>query len=447
MEVKELLAKLDETKVSLEAKAKEEATKAAKDEVALALKAINDKIEAINQLPDDLKAADLKATVKDVKELISSFDAKTKKDTEDYASLIKVTKDLTEGFDAMQLRMKGAERKEPKDFAEILKSAMEEKTDELAKMAAGEKSVKNVSIELKAVGDISTANVTGGTVWGANYKPGIIEAPKRKVHMRQVLNNGIVGAGTDFYFMAQNGAGEGGPTFVAESATKPQVDYDLVESSVKIETIATFARVTRKAMANVPGFTSFLQSRMIESLLKEEDRGILYGTGTSPEIKGILTAGNFTASTSTSTVMVEKIIDDIAKLEDGFERNATLVLMRPQQYYGFFKNKAVGSGEYDLPANVAIINGQLYISGVLCSPTTALAINTAPTPDTTDYIVGDFAMGAQFLTQESMRLEFFYEDANNVTQNKVTVRLEETVALPVYGSDYFIKGTQDVVVP
>jgi len=38
-------------------------------------------------------------------------------------------------------------------------------------------------------------------------------------------------------------------------------------------------------------------------------------------------------------------------------------------------------------------------------------------------------------------LEFFAEDSTNVRTNQITVRIEETIALPVYGSDYFIRGT------
>lgn len=330
------------------------------------------------------------------------------------------------------------------DLMTAIKSAVEKNIDDITKVKKGD----HLSIELKAVGDIVTANVTGSTVWGAISRPGIIEAPKRKVHMREVMAPGSVGPGTDFYFMKQNGNGEGAFAFTAEASTKPQTDEDLIEASVKIETLAGWERISRKVMNNVPGFVSFLQSRMIEKLLKAEDAGILYGTGTTPEIKGILTAGNFTASTNLTpaSAFVEKIINDIAVLEDTYERNATLVLMRPQQYYGFFKNKASGSGEYDLPLNVAIVNGQLFISGVPCLATTALLINAADTPDTTDYVVGDFQQGANFLTQESMRLEFFYEDGTNVRENKVTVRLEETVALPVYGADYFIKGKQDIAI-
>ena len=82
---------------------------------------------------------------------------------------------------------------------------------------------------------------------------------------------------------------------------------------------------------------------------------------------------------------------------------------------------------------MVISNGQLYISGVPVFATTALTAG--------DYIVGNFSQGAQFLTQEALRLEFFEQDGTNVRENKTTVRIEEVVALPVYGSDFFIKGS------
>lgn len=397
-------------KEALEVKASEAGATAAKAEVEKAKTELSGSIETVKKIAEEATTA---------------------------AASVKSTADkLTEGFDAIQLKFKQVDNtvKKNKTFNEVLQAAIEEKTDDFAKMARGERGVKSIGIELdlKTVGDMSTGNVTGTTVWGAQYRPGIIEAPKRKVHMRQVMVGGSVGAGTDYYFMKQNGAGEGGAAFVAEGAAKSQSDEDLIESSVKIETLAAYSRITKKAMNNVPGMISFLQSRLLEKIYKAEDLAILYGDGSTPNPKGILVAGNFTASTSSSTKLVEKLIDDISYLEDTAERDADLILLRPADYYSFFKNTASGSGEYDLPFNVVISNGQLYISGVPVFATTALTAG--------DYIVGNFSQGAQFLTQEALRLEFFEQDADNVTKNKVTVRIEESVALPVYGSDYFIKG-------
>jgi hypothetical protein len=52
---------------------------------------------------------------------------------------------------------------------------------------------------------------------------------------------------------------------------------------------------------------------------------------------------------------------------------------------------------------------------------------------------------ANFITREPARVEFFYEDSTNVRSNQVTVRIEERVALPVYGNHYFVYGTFDAV--
>jgi HK97 family phage major capsid protein len=372
------------------------------------LKAIDEAIASIKGLPAEIKAEDLL------------------KMKEELAVTIKA-------FDMLQIRLKntgGGAPEAPKSFDEVLKKAMEDATDDITKFSR--KETKSLVIDLKDVGDFSTANVTGGSRWAQVQRPGIIEQPRRKVHIRSLVPVGTIGAGTEFVFMRENGAGEGSIAPVAEGATKPQIDMDLIESSVKIETIAGWMRVTRKAMNNIPGFTSFLQARLPEKLLNVEDTQLLTGDGNTPNVKGIMTPGNYTAADTTATTFIERLIDSLAQLEDEEQRYATGILMRPREYYNFFKNKADGSGEYDLPQNVAFVNGVLYISGVPVYTSTAIANNK--------FIVGDWAMGAQLLIQEGMRLEFFEQDGTNVRENKITVRIEETIAFPVYGDNYFIVG-------
>lgn len=342
-------------------------------------------------------------------------------------------------LDALDVKLQkkaGSFSAEKKHFNDVLAEAIQENEDNYQKFLRKEN--KSFSIELKAVGDISTGNVTGGNRYGQLMQPGIIENPKRKVHMSEILKGGSVGPGNTYTFMREKGNGEGAIAPVAEGAMKPQIDLDLEEATVNIETIAGWLRVTRKAMNNIPGFVSFLQSRLPEKFQRVLDSQILYGDGTTPNLKGILTAGNFVASTAAaSEPLIEKIIDDISLLEDTYERSANGILLRPKDYYGFFKNKASGSGEYDLPQGVTIgIDGVLRILGVPAWASTAI--------NTPDYLVGDFDMGAQLLTQEGMRLEFFEQDGTNVRENKVTVRIEGNYALPVYGPDYFIKGNSTV---
>ena len=345
---------------------------------------------------------------------------------------------LQNHVDSLEMKLNGSavQNAEKKSFNDVLADAINENEDNYQKFLRKEK--KSFAIELKAVGDMSTANVTGGSRYGQIFDANIRQNPSRKVNMSQVLRGGSIGAGNTYTFMRENGNGEGAIAPAAEGALKSQFDLDLVEATVNVETIAGWLRVTRKAMNNIPGFVSFLQARLPEKFQRALDAQILYGNGTTPNLKGILTAGNFVASTAGAALkLIEKLIDDVAKLEDTYERDATGILLRPTDYYGFFKNKATGSGEYDLPEGVTFVNGQLFLFGIPVYSSTAI---TAP-----DYVVGDFDMGAQLLTQEGMRIEFFEQDGTNVRENKVTVRIEGNYALPVYGPDFFIKGSTVVV--
>lgn len=346
---------------------------------------------------------------------------------------------LQKHVDTLSMKMKGQISKEAEreSFGNVLEKEMLSKADDIAKFER--KEIKSFSLELKAVGDMSTANVTGGNRYGQLMADGIRMNPNRKVHMRDILPGGSIGPGNSFTFMRENGNGEGDPAPVAEGALKPQFDLDLIESTVQIETIAGWLRISRKMLNNVPGMISYLQQRLPEKFLRVLDAQVLYGNGTTPNLKGILTAGNFVNSGATASApLIEKIIEDISLLEDTYERDANGILFRPKDYYSFFLNKAAGSGEYDLPQGVTFVNGQLYVLGIPAWASTAI--------NSPDYVVGDFDMGAQLLTQEGMRIEFFEQDGTNVRENKVTVRIEGNYALPVYGPDYFIKGNSTVSV-
>lgn len=412
-----VLAKLDEMKTALQTEMESTAEKKADARFDEKIKAVNDAIEALKTAKPEVTADELKEVQADLKATIKALDI-------------------------LQTRVKGAQRieVEAKTFDQRIKEAIEENTDQIQKF--NKKEIKKLTIELKAVADVSTANVTGGSVYGAQYRPGIIMNPNTITQIRDLITVSAAGPGTDFYFMRENGVGEGSiaPTSEKQAAAattqatglKPQFDIDLAEASVKFENIAGWMPVSKKAMLNIPNFVTFLQRRLPQKLMDVESAQILYGTGTSPEIKGILTAGNFVASTTSASTLVEKIIDDLALLEDTYKRVATGIALRPIDWFSFFKNKAGGSGEFDLPQGVLFQNNILYIFGIPVAKTTTLTAG--------DYVVGDFNMGTELLVQGGMSLQFFEEDGTNVRTNQITARIEETVALPVYGPDYFIKG-------
>jgi len=402
----------------------------------------------------ELKGAD---EVKNFDEKIAAIEAATLEAKEAKEAELKTIGDRLEAtikaLDIVQARVKadrnngGNHPKQFKSFGDHLKECVEEKGDDIAKFIKGETTklqleLKGGNVQEKAVADFSTANVTGGSVWGAIYKPGIITNPNQINHIRNFLNTVPAGPGTDYYFMKENGNGEGAPAPTSEkqaaaatnpsTGLKPSFDMDLIEASVKFETIAGIMIASKKALNNIPNFLNYLNMRAPEKLLDVEDAQILYGNGTSPNLDGILNTGNFIASTSTATTLCEAIIDDMALLEDTYKRLPIGIWMRPAPLLEIFKAKASGSGEFDLPKNVVFVGNQLFISGVPVYKTTALNVG--------DYFI-ESAMGVDLLIQEGIRMEFFNQHASLAATNQIMVRIEETIALPVYGADYRILGS------
>jgi HK97 family phage major capsid protein len=268
-------------------------------------------------------------------------------------------------------------------------------------------------------------------------KPGIIELPKRKLHIRELMQGGGMGAKSTFDFVKEI-TGAGSPIApVAEGTQKPQFGLALQETSVRAEWIAGFLKMSVNMLDDIEGMNTFLQSRLPEKLLRVEDAQILNGSGVQPNLLGLQSVGNYTAAAAAAVNRAETLIQAIAQLEN-LDREANGVLLSISDWYNFWLYKGSTSGEYTLPRDlVQVVGGNMYIAGVPVYRSTAQTFS--------DYLVGDWTMGANLITREPARVEFFREDGTNVQTNQVTVRIEERVALPVYGNDYFIYGNFDVI--
>jgi HK97 family phage major capsid protein len=293
---------------------------------------------------------------------------------------------------------------------------------------------KGFSFQMKTVGDMQfSANFGSASQSVSNVRPGIIPGTSRKTHLRQLFPQGTMD-GSTFYYVKENGSGEGTLGPVAEGDAKAQLDFDLIEASANAEYIAGWTRISKKMLADVKGMTSFLQTRLLERLYKAEDNAILNGTGVTPQISGIIGGNNYTAYSGSSAKDVEEILGAISQMEDSLERTADGFIVRPATIYDVLKSKASGSGEYNLPSGTFVEpqTGRLSIAGVPGTGTTALTAGK--------FIVGDFSEGAMILMREPPVVEFFEQDGTNVRENKITVRVEERFAFPIFGNTYFIYG-------
>lgn len=325
-----------------------------------------------------------------------------------------------------------------KTFNALLGEAIEKGWSEIEKFKSrrkGEKPVFSLDLypeETKAVGVMTiTNNVVDAGAYFTTVLPGIRTLPNRKVHMRQIIPLGTMTGSTLTYMRETGGEGDLAPWAVGAGDTaKPQLDRDFQEITVTAEYIAGWLRISRKMLDDMAALRSYLQMRLMEMYLKVEDAQILNGNGTSPQLEGLLTVA--VVNPNNTGANIERLVRAIAHLESS-DYSATGIVLHPAAYYEIALNKATGSGEYDLPGIVVIQNGQLYVAGVPVYKTTAI--------DASTYLVGDFELGCQLFIREQPEVRFFEEDANNVTLNLITVRIEGRVALAIIRAEAFVQGT------
>lgn len=401
-----IVAELETTKAAILKTADDNAKSEAKKMLDLA----EQKIAEVKGLPSDVSPEALSKLATDFKTMVD--------DWADMERLVKEGRFTQNG-------------QEGKNFKEAFAVAAKESADKLANLKKGE----TVRLDLK---DMTFGNAFTSAGASVTYvKPGIIELPKRKLHIRELLPGGGMGNKSTFDFVKEI-TGSGNPIApTAEGAQKPQFGLALQETSVRAQWIAGFMKMSVNLLDDVEGMTTFLQSRLPEKLLRVEDEQILDGNGVGSNLLGLQSVGNFTAAAAASTNRAETLVNAISQLEN-LDMEANGILLNPADWYTLWLYKGSTSGDYTLPVNlVERTGGQMFIAGVPVFRSTA--------ERALDYLVGDWNMGANFITREPARVEFFREDGTNVQTNQITVRIEERVALPVYNNYSFIYGTFDAV--
>ena len=321
-----------------------------------------------------------------------------------------------------------AQSKEPVSFNKAFATAMDENSDNLEKFRR--KEIKQFAMELKTVGDMSLANITDLAAANVQMLPGIIPAAPRKLHIRALLPTGVMNTSA-IHYLQETGSEGSVAAWADNSGTKSQIDYDLTEEVAPSEFIAGYLRITRKALDDISAMRSYLQSRLLEQYLDAEDNQLLNGSGVSPNLGGLIT--NAEAYTGFRTIQVEKLLDSVAQIESN-NHSANGILVSPEQFYALMLTRGT-TNDYTLPGGVAVdlVNGQMFISGVPIFKSTAMSDSK--------YLVGDWSKGAQLFVRENPIVSFFEEDGTNVRENKITVRVEGRIALPIYYTDAFVTGS------
>jgi HK97 family phage major capsid protein len=348
-------------------------------------------------------------TAQEVKSAIDAFETKLTASNKNQfeAELKSVT-------DAMELKLKEAQNHIDKLDVKLQEKAIETKNeDTLVKSIKDNfEGISNVrkgnALQVKAVGNMTLANVTGDAP--RSYNNDVVMIPGQLVNVADLVGSVNIAGGT--YTYPREGAGEGFITTQTEGASKSQRDYDFTMVDLATNFIAGFTRYSKKMANNLPFLTSFIPKAL------RRDYAIAENTIFNAVLANAATAS---AQIITGKNKIEMLLNEIAT-QEGLNFPVNGIVVRPADYWDILKTeKSTGAG-YGLPGIVTLEGGQLRINGIPIYKANWLAANK--------YYVGDWSRINKIVT-EGLSLEFSETEGTNFVTNNITARIEAQVGLAV----------------
>lgn len=279
------------------------------------------------------------------------------------------------------------------------------------------------AIEQKAVGNISSANLTGT---GNNYisyldwQPGM--EPLGQDHFRSIFRT--IQSETDFvrFPRANTPIGEGSFRRVDEGQTKPQVDRDYTMIDLTLKPMAGYAIVSRQSLRNIVFLQSWLPTSMMEQLMDQED--VDFANALVSAATGSTSTTGFTDTSNYGKLVAYLTRLRVAKYRPNF------IAGDPMVWANLLTLKSSGSEAfYQRPGFVNITaDGQMTLLGIPFYPVNWLTGGRM--------IIGD-SRKAAIVQSEGLVLRQSDSHASIFTSNEIAFLLERTEGLAIFRPDAF----------
>jgi len=297
---------------------------------------------------------------------------------------------------------------------------------------------KSMWAEIKA-SDVTTS-IAGDLI--QNDRVGeIIKAEDRPLRVRGLLTVGGTGSDTIEYLEETfDNQAAGVPEIFVGEATKPKSDIRYEEKTSVVKQIAHYIRVSNKMMEDAPQLQLAIDSRLAYGLDKEEEDQLLWGTGASNDLTGILnTAGIQDYATAIHAVrgdaVNDTLLDKIRRARTNVEMEfleATGVVLHPIDFEEIELLK--GSDKRYIWVTVPT-GGGARVWRLPVVETVAMA-DPSGTGER-HALVGAFRMGAAIFDRTGTNIEIGYANDDFITNYK-RVRAEKRLALVVWRPAAFI---------
>ena len=217
----------------------------------------------------------------------------------------------------------------------------------------------------------------------------------------------------------------GGATTVAEGSVKPTANLSFVSENAPLTVIAATLTLSKQMFEDAPAVIAYINQRLPYLVKFREDAEYLNGSGTWPDMGGILnTAGVQTYHAGTAGDYAVQIGNAFAltELSDGM---VTAVVSNPVDAWTMFTKRAVTSGVLDAGTPFAAL--PLTVWGVPSYRTRVIAQGTA--------LTGDFERGGMVVDREGVNTQIYRE--RYAEQNLILLICEERTTSLWFRPDLF----------
>lgn len=281
----------------------------------------------------------------------------------------------------------------------------------------------------KAATDTQSTGTVYNTPVLTEFDRTLVRAVRPELVLVDLLGKGSI-SGTAISYFIETGPMQGAFTTVAEGAAKPQVHFpDPTTALDSLKKIAGFIKFTDEMLEDLGFVVTEINTRLLYELSKFEEQQLIYGDGVGTNVLGLLNRSGIQLGARLSGESIaDAIFRQITAVQTGSGLSADGIVMHPLDYQALRLQKDAN----DQYLGGGFFQGQYGNGGIMVNPpvwglrtvvTASVAQGTA--------IIGAFNQSATVYRKGGVRVESTNSNGTDFTDNKITVRAEERVALAV----------------
>lgn len=217
---------------------------------------------------------------------------------------------------------------------------------------------------------------------------------------------------------------------VAEGAAKPESALAFTERTDNVRKIATWIPATAELLADVAGIQSYIEGRLAFMVRREEEDQVLNGSGTAPDIRGILNRSGIQTQAKGADPIPDAVYKAITKIRVTGQAEPTAYVTHPNDWQEVRLLRTTdGIYIWGSPAEA----GPERIWGLQVRQTPVIAEGTG--------LVGAFTPHGQIFRREGLTITLSTEHSTYFVENKVAILAELRLALVIYRPSAFCTVT------